>query len=174
MKQLSVMLGLALVLTGCAATIPRSIREPAPGNITVAEARVAGVQLIGNRIRWGGTIAGVENRATDTWIEIVERPLDGDGRPQQTDRTGGRFLAQVPGFLDPSIYANGRDITVSGILLAPQSRKIGEYPYTFPVVKAQQVHLWPRPEPVRRYYYSPFWPDPWYPWGYPFPYGRYY
>ncbi|MHB8550490.1 MAG: Slp family lipoprotein, partial [Acidiferrobacterales bacterium] len=113
MKQLGVILGLALMLTACATTIPRSIREAAPGNITVAEARAAGVRLVGSRIRWGGAIVSIRNHAADTWIEIVERPLDSDGRPLQTDRTDGRFFAQVAGFLDPSIYAGGRDVTVS-------------------------------------------------------------
>ncbi len=174
MKQLSVILGLALVLSGCATTIPSSIREPAPGNISVTEARAAGKHLAGNPVRWGGTIASVENRASETWIEVVERPLESDGRPRQTDQTGGRFLALVPGFLDPSIYASGRDVTVSGTLQTPLSRTIGEYPYTFPVVRSEQIHLWPRPVPVQRYYYDPFWPNPWYPWGYPFPYGRRY
>ncbi len=163
---------LALTVAGCATTVPRSIREAAPGNITVSQAQAAGARLVGAQVRWGGTIADTKNHARDTWIDVVERPLDSDGRPQQTDRTGGRFLVQVTGFLDPSIYARGRDITVSGTLLAPKTGTIGEFPYTFPVVKTQQLHLWPRPVPVRQYN-SPFWPGPWYPWGYPFPYDPY-
>ena len=163
-----------LALAGCATTIPRSIREPAPGNITLARARAAGPELTGKQIRWGGTIATTTNRKRDTWLEVVERPLDSEGRPRRTDRTGGRFLVRVAGFLDPSVYARGRDITVSGTLLAPQSGTIGEYPYLFPVVNAGQIHLWPRPRPVPRYDYDPFWPGPWYPWGSRFPYGPYF
>ena len=176
MKQSRILCGLllTLVLAGCATTVPRSIREAAPGNITVAQARAAGARLVGSQIRWGGTIADIENHPTETWIDVVDRPLESDGRPQQTDQTGGRFLVRVAGFLDPSIYGRGRDITVSGTLLAPRSRTIGEYPYVFPVVKAEQVHLWPRPVPVQHYYYSPFWSAPWYPWSYPFPYDPYY
>ncbi|MHB8454928.1 MAG: Slp family lipoprotein [Acidiferrobacterales bacterium] len=165
-------IGLMLTLGACATGVPRAIREPAPGNITIVQARDTGEHLIGRMVRWGGTIAGVDNRAAETWVEIVERPLDGSGQPRKTDRTGGRFLARVSGFLDPAIYAKGRDVTVSGTLLAPVARMIGEYPYTFPVVKTEQIHLWPQvsSSPVPRYYYDPFWPDPWYPWRYPSPY----
>jgi len=174
MKKHIAILVLLLALDACATAIPRAIREPAPGNVTVMQARAAGERLVGRAVRWGGTIASVENRTAGTLLEIVERPLDGDGEPRATDQTGGRFLARVSGFLDPSIYAKGRDVTVSGTLLAPVARTIGEYPYTFPVVETGQIHLWPREArtPPPRYY-DPFWPNPGYPWGYPFPYDPY-
>lgn len=172
-KLVAVMVAM-LALCACATAVPEAIREPAPGNITVAQAQQGGQRLVGSRVRWGGTIAGVENRAAETWLEIVDRPLDSNGRPRETDQTGGRFLARVAGFLDPAIYAKGRDVTVAGVLAAPVERTIGEYPYAFPVVKSQQLQLWPLavPQPPPRYY-DPFWADPWYPWGYPFPYRAY-
>ncbi len=176
MRTSVTVISLMLTLAACATGVPQAIREPAPGNITVAQARDAGERLVGSTVRWGGTIAGVENRSAETWIEIVERPLDSSGQPRETDRTGGRFLARISGFLDPAIYAKGRDITVSGTLLAPVARTIGEYPYAFPVIQTEQIHLWPKasPAPSPHYYYDPFWPDPWYPWRYPFPYRPYY
>ena len=86
-------------------------------------------------VRWGGAIASVENRRDETWIEIVERPLN-------TDKSAGRFLARVDGFLDPA-------------------------------VRVEHVYLWPLPSRAARHYYrSPYWYDPWYPWGYPHPYRR--
>lgn len=159
---------LLLLLCACATNIPDAIREPPPNNPTVEEVRHNMESYIGQRVRWGGTIAGVENGKTETRLEVVARDLDGNGRPRATDRSPGRFLARVEGFLDPAVYSNGREVTVVGTLAAPETRRIGEYTYRYPVVKADMVHLWePREEPRQYrdpYYYDPFW-RPWGPWG---------
>src|SRR4051812_21365403 len=155
----------SLVLVGCASQVPRAVSEPPPSKLSVAEAR-ANQGPLGANVRWGGTIAKVENRETETWIEIVERPLDSDGRPQPVDQSGGRFLARITGFLDPVVYAPGRAITVTGTLPEIITRPIGDYPYAFPVVKAASFYLWPL-LPPRSSYQDP-WYDPWYPWHHPF------
>jgi outer membrane lipoprotein len=121
------------------------------------------------RVRWGGSIAGVENRRAETWVEIVQHPLGDSGRPRAGAAGEGRFIARIGGFLDPAIYAEGRQITVIGPLTDSVQRNIGEYPYQFPVVTAEQYRLWEeRREPEVIYYHDPFW-DPWYwprPWYY--------
>jgi outer membrane lipoprotein len=154
----------SLLLAGCASQVPRAVSEPPPRNLSVAEVR-AKQGPIGAQVRWGGTIAKVENYKTETWIEVVERPLDNDGRPQQLDQSGGRFLARVDGFLDPAIYAPGRQITVAGLLQENTTRQIGDYTYTFPVVKVISFYLWP---PLSKQVYHDPWYDPWYPWHDPF------
>ncbi len=156
----------SLFLVACASQVPKVIREAPESKLSLTEAR-SGPPAIGARVRWGGTIAKVENQQNDTLIEIVERPLDGEGRPTGGDRSSGRFIAEIPGFVDPAVYENGREITVVGSLADPVTRKIGEYVYRFPVVDVNHHYLWPlRPAvayPPR--YYDPFWYDPWYPWG---------
>lgn len=157
-----------LLLTGCASNVPKGIREAPPGP-SVAEARTRATELIGTRVRWGGDIAKVENHPTETWMEVVERNLDANGRPREEDRSGGRFIARIPGFLDPAVYAPGRQITVAGVLTEPLARKIGEFAYTFPTVKAEEYYLWPRLPERTAYPTPPFWYDPWYhPWRHPF------
>lgn len=159
----------SLLLAGCASQIPRAVSEPAPSKLSVAQAR-ASQGPIDRQVRWGGTIAKVENHKTETWIEVVERPLDNNGRPRQLDQSGGRFLARVDGFLDPVIYTLGRRITVAGLLQENITRPIGDYTYTFPVVKVTSFYLWPQlPQPV----YRDPWYDPWHPWHYPFHDPRY-
>ncbi len=161
-----------LILAGCASTVPQAIRQAPPEEFTPEQALQDPERLRGAPVRWGGTIAGVENRKDETWLEIVQRPLARGGQPRDTDLSGGRFLARVAGFLDPAIYAKGRLITVAGHLEDPQSRTIGEFPYRYPVVKAGAMQLWPREAEAVHHYYSPYWVDPWYPWGYPYPYRR--
>jgi outer membrane lipoprotein len=166
---------LTALLGGCASQVPQLIREAPPAKLSVSQA-TAGQAQTGTRIRWGGTIASVDNQQNATALEIVERPLNGDGRPKQTDQTGGRFIARVHGFLDPEVYKTGREVTVAGALAGRTERTIGQHPYTFPLVDVTQVYLWPERREYPRYYdpfydpwYDPWYPYPWGPWG-PFPY----
>lgn len=164
---------LTLTLAGCASDIPRPIREAPAEKIPLAQALKNPEKHRAGAVRWGGAIASIENRRDETWIEIVERPLDTNGQPRDTDQSAGRFLARVQGFLDPAIFAPKRLVTAAGTLDGNSTRTIGEHPYTYPVVRADSIYLWPVPPKTgRAYYYPPYWYDPWYPWGYPYPYRR--
>lgn len=168
-STLVALLGAALV-SGCATNVPKAIKEAPPGNPMVAEVRSDAQRFVGTHARWGGTIAEVDNQASETWVEIVARELDRSGQPRMTDRSAGRFIAVIDGFLDPALYAEGREITVSGVIEDEVTRKIGDYDYTFPLVRVNDYLLWPqRLEPDPRDY-PPYWYyDPWYR-GYPYYY----
>lgn len=144
---------LGLLLAGCASEAPLLIRQAPPQPVSVAAVRQDPGRYQGRIVRWGGTIAGVENRHSETWVEIVDRPLWGDGRPREGDASDGRFVARVHGFLDPAIYEKGRAMTFYGKVDGEQVRPVGEYPYHYPVVDTLSYHLWaPLPPPPR-------WPD---------------
>lgn len=162
-----VLIFLILTLGGCASDIPRPIQIAPEVNVSYAQALKEPDKLRGTAVRWGGVIANVENRSDETWIEIVDQPLEKYGYPHATDRSAGRFLAQVSGFVDPVLYTTQRRITVAGKLEGTQQQRIGEHPYTYPVVRVEHLHLWPLPPKTVNYYY-PFPYDPWYPWGYPY------
>jgi outer membrane lipoprotein len=168
----SVLSLLVLALAGCASDIPRPIREAPAVNITRTQALQNPEQYRGAAVRWGGTIAAVENRRDATWIDIVERPLDANGEPRRTDKSAGRFLARVDSFLDPTIFAQKRQVTVAGSLDGNSTGVIGEHPYTYPVVHVETIYIWPQSTRMPPYYYpSPYyWYGPWYPWGYPYYY----
>ncbi|HKL77552.1 MAG TPA: Slp family lipoprotein [Gammaproteobacteria bacterium] len=160
------------LLSGCASTVPVAIREPVPASPALAEVRKDLAAHVGREVRWGGTIAAVENRPDTTVIEVVGRRLHAGGRPRSEDRSAGRFLVVVDGFLDPAVYGEGRQVTARGTLAEPVTRDIGRYAYRFPVVEAGTLHLWPLPEEPRYDPYPPPWyHDPWYP--YPHPYYPY-
>ena len=160
---------LTLFLTlGACTTLPTPLRDATVRQFTVAEAR-RGLAPVDVNVRWGGSIANVRNGLKHTWIEVVDEPLGGDGRPISSDTSDGRFLARFQGFVDPAIYARGREITVVGTLETAVTRPIGAFPYRFPVVKVHTQYLWqPLPRHSPGYYADPFWNDPWYPWGAPF------
>lgn len=118
-------------------------------------------------VRWGGTITRIDNLAGGrTLLEIVSRPLRGNGRPVHNDKSDGRFVAYIDKFLDPEIVVTGRDITVVGTLVARQSGSIGETQYVFPVIAAQDVNYWKKQVAVQQRHF-PHWnsyhrhaPDP--------------
>lgn len=152
-----------MLFTACASQVPPAIRTPIAGAPDVKSARAADAELIGKRVRWGGVIARVENRKQDTLLELVDRPLGRSGRPVEGDDSGGRFIARIPGFLDPSTYAKQREMTVTGVLAASVTRSVGDFPYRYPVVDVDTYYLWAKPLPPQYpYYYDPFWYDPWY------------
>lgn len=172
-----ILISLSAVLCACASDVPRAITEQPDTRISVSQARGGMAQLSGQSVRWGGKIAGVENHSTETWIEIVQQPLNHFGRPLEGDASEGRFIARIEGFLDPQVYSKDRLITVAGTLEKTIQRPIGEYPYTYPLMHAVSYYLWsPNADLPAHYYYDPYWYDPWYPWGYrPYPYyPRYY
>ncbi len=163
--NLAYTLACALLLYGCASNIPEQIKQATTSNVTPLEARQQAQTFTGQNVRWGGEIITIENKPDHTQIVVLSRPLDKDGEPQGTQKHHGRFIAQVQGFVEPSLYAAGREITVVGTYTQTVDRMIGEYPYRYPLVMVEHLHLWPVPvDPGPDYWYDP-WYDPWYPWG---------
>lgn len=160
----------AFSLVGCA-SIPVPIRDAPEQGPSPAEVRATPQRFAGSVVRWGGVIAGVENQADGSVVEVVSRPLSDTARPEESDETAGRFLVEIKQFIDPVVYATGREFTVVGTVNGVERRKIGAYDYLFPVVQASGYYLWPkRLPPVREpCCYGPFYPWPYY--APPFPYG---
>lgn len=157
------------LVVGCAG-IPKEIRQAPPGDLQLSEVRSQPEAHLGALVRWGGGIVSVDNGERETWVVVVGRPLDFSGRPKDTDQSPGRFLARFDGFLDPATYAEARELTVRGHLEVPQTRRVGDYPYLYPVLRVESSQLWePLPKYPPGYWRHPFY-DPWYdPW-YPYPY----
>ena len=166
-------LPLALLLGACASQVPEAIRKATADSPSLSQVNQATDNHLGRQVRWGGTIIETGNREENTWLTVLGRPLNKSGDPRSTDESDGRFIVIVPEFLDPAVYAPDRQVTVTGTLLRTEAGKVGEFPYTYPVVQAEAWYLWPeiiqRPEDSR--YYGP-WYDPWYPYAYPYHHHR--
>ena len=163
-----------LMLFGCAAMGPLPISKAPVANLPVAEVRTDPTRFIGTEVRWGGVITQVENKAKETWVEIVSRPLTRSGQPRESGGSGGRFIASFQGFFDPVVYKKGMQLTVLGSITGQTKRSIGEHDYSFPLVSATASYLWPELQEPAYYDYPPFW---WYydPWPYyRGPYSPYY
>ena len=96
----------------------------------------------GRTVLWGGTILDIHNLENSTQIEVLAYPLNSSHRPALDNQPLGRFIIQHKGYLEPTNYAQGRLVSVLGSVADSQSGKVGETSYTYPVIKAQQLHLW--------------------------------
>lgn len=162
----TIFMALIALLTSACASLP-----PAPGGSTVADITpqdALAPGALGKTVRWGGNILETRPEATRTCFEVIGRPLGDAGRPQETDKSYGRFIACAPGFYDPAAYGKNRLVTFVGTVEKPTQGKVGEYRYTFPRLAANSVKLWPPQRNMARdnYYDDPFWNPFWGPWPY--------
>ena len=152
-----------MLLAGCATSGNRAFvaaeKEAAPDVLTVAAVRQQPQVHAQSEVECGGVVAQVENREGATWIEAIERPLNSIGQPIPSNLSGGRFLAVVPGFLDPADYREGRAITVAGNIEGIDVRPLGGTAYDYPKVSVVDHQLWiPNTQRLARrgHYYRPY------------------
>ncbi|MDY6890921.1 MAG: Slp family lipoprotein [Pseudomonadota bacterium] len=139
--QRSLLVLILLLLSGCA-SIPSDLRSP-PDQPLLAFSAAATTPPRGQAARWGGEIAQVSNLQQGSRLEVVQFPLNASGRPLKSDKSGGRFRILTPGFIDPVVYAPGRLVTALGTFAGVQQGRVGEQDYPFPLLEADQIHLWP-------------------------------
>jgi outer membrane lipoprotein len=161
-----------LGLAGCV-TMPQQLNG-AVGSVDPA----AGTVAPGTSVRWGGVLLATLPMADRTCFEILSRPLEsGSGRPafryaDQGDPRGTRFMACQGGFVDPEAHRQRSEVTVMGQVSGTQTRRVGQYGLTEPVVSITGIQWW-HPRPVM--YPDPYWGYPYGPWGpYPGWYGGWY
>jgi outer membrane lipoprotein len=166
MKRLLIF-GMALVfLSGCVHGISRGVRQEVDREITFAALIKEPTAYQARVVLLGGVIVKTVNKKEGTLLEVYQTRLDREGRPIDTDRSEGRFLALYQGFLDSEIYKAGRQVTIAGTVQGEKVQPLGEIEYRYPYLLVKEIHLWEEEEPVQ---YEPYpwgpWYDPWDPWG---------
>lgn len=162
--KLAIAVAVTLLVAGCV-TAPKPLQGEF-SHLSPEQARNAG--MTGESVRWGGSIVRVEPAAGSTCIEVLGRELGNTSRPLlKPDESAGRFLACRAGFYDPAIFAEQREVTITGRIEGYEPRRIGEYEYLYPRVAADVIYLWPERREVDMYPVSPFWSiyRPHYGWG---------
>ena len=96
----------------------------------------------GKAVMWGGAVLSGKNLKDSTRLEVLAYPLDNDGWPQRDQKPLGRFILSQKGYLETADYTKGRVITVVGTVSGIEKGKVGDTPYTFPVIQVRQLHLW--------------------------------
>jgi outer membrane lipoprotein len=167
-------LGMAvLIVSGCTHVISQAHRQPALKGLSPQDILQNFGAYQGKLVLMGGEIIGTQNLATETVIEILQRPVNRHtGRPKTGQEYGGRFLVRYGTFKDPYIYKKGRELTVAGVVAGTELSLIGKKTYTHLVLENRETYLWPEQEEYKGYPYDypPWWYDPWWPYWYRRPY----
>lgn len=98
----------------------------------------------GRPVLWGGVILNTRNLESQTRLELLAYPLNRSQMPLRDRNPLGRFILEHQGFLEPASYAEGRMLTVVGTVIRSEKGKVGGSDYTYPVLKASELYLWPR------------------------------
>ncbi len=137
----------ALLAAGCATPYDIGGADP---RVTPREAARDVPGMLNHNVAWGGLIAAAKNLQDKTELEVVGYPLDSENRPDRDAKPTGRFIVIRSGYLETADYAPGRLITVVGIVTGTRAGTVGEAKYVYPVVMADRLRLWPRPDAAPR------------------------
>ena len=166
-RFLGTMVALLFLFPACAPAISKGMKDQVDKNLRFREVFSNPDAFTGRVVMWGGVIIEAKNQKEGTLLEVLQKPLDWVGQPQEGDESEGRFLALHEGFLDTALYAKGREITAAGEIRGKRVQPIGEVEYNYPLLSAREIHLWP--ERVKeRVVPAPYWGYPWW-WDYPYP-----
>jgi outer membrane lipoprotein len=130
-----------LLLAGCASS-PK-VASDAERGITPKQALSQELSASATPLQWGGVIVETRNLSDATELQILAYPLKSNGQPDVSESPTGRFIAQRPGYLESVDYRKGRQVTATGSLIEKRAGRIGEADYTFPVLQADELVLWP-------------------------------
>lgn len=166
-------LGFALLLTGCA-SIPLAIQTTTEPQQNLPQIMTAPQHYVGQQVRFGGKVVGVENQPDSTRLEIAVMPLNNVARPVLSEITVGRIYANVQGFLDPVDF-QGSLITVLGTVAGTKPGKIGHKDYKFLLVNVSGYQRWQviqvmRPQYIDPWFGAPYWGYGYGTWGWRSPY----
>jgi outer membrane lipoprotein len=142
MKRLFSLIAILILLGGCSSQ-PVINLDKANRVVTPTQVRTQFDQFKGIDVAWGGMIINTRNLEKQTQIEVLAYPLDEDAEPRRDANPQDRFLLRYDGYLEPAQYKQGRWISVRGKLVALKAGRIGETDYQYPLVQAEQLHLWP-------------------------------
>jgi len=138
-------IGLLALLTACASVISKESLKKVDPELTFQTLIKDPEKYKGKVLLVGGPILNTTVREGETWVEVLQQPLDRKQMPRDTDESYGRFLVHFKGFMDPAIYAGGKKITVLGEVAGQKVMPLKEIEYRYPVLLSREHYLW-KPE----------------------------
>jgi len=141
---------LLLFVYSCAHVISKESLKSVDKSVKVEDIFSITEQLKGKTVLIGGMILNVKNEEKITYIEVVEKPINFLGYPEDTDISRGRFVVVYDGFLDSAIYSRGKFVTVVGEIKGTIVGKIENADYKYPVIKCKEIKLVRPSENIRQ------------------------
>lgn len=130
-------------IAGCARPFPSRVTDQVDKKISFADLHKDPRSYKGKWVMFAGVIVGsITERDGSTYLELVQKPADSQGRPLRTDESGGRFIAVSKQFLDPAVYRGGRVITVVGQVIGDSVKPLDGMVYRYPLLAVEALHLW--------------------------------
>lgn len=166
-----------IAASGCTSVISSAVLKKIHRDISFEAIKKDPDAYEGDMVLLAGVIVKTTIDANGATLEIYQTDMDWEQRPKDLDESKGRFLAHHDRFLDPEIYSKGRQVTVAGEIVGTKIMKLGAMDYPYPLLRAEEIHLWKKEKslPSEAYSWYPmgdgypwggwgFWP--WYPWYY--------
>ena len=145
-KGLHILLLSALVALGLGGCASKPVMDETGVDKSISPARAAQEPALrGQLAQWGGVLISTRNLKDKTQLEILTYPLDDRGQPDRNAQPLGRVLALKDGYVEALDYPAGTLVTAVGAVAAPESGKIGDADYNYPVIQVKQLHRWPAP-----------------------------
>jgi outer membrane lipoprotein len=128
---------------GCALVISRHLRDEAAIAPSFRDLVAHPEEYQGRVVILGGYILGLQNEPSGTVITLLQAPLDFEDKPKSRDLSEGRFAVTTDKFLDPEVCVKDRQLAVGGRVSGVRGQSVRGMTHRYPVIKAQEIHLWP-------------------------------
>lgn len=177
MLKMTILLGMLVALSGCAAQyqsiFPSDIESQIDATLSFAELKESPTTHVGKVIVLAGEVLSATRLADRTRITMLQLPtLETQEPTTERIRSQGRFMAFQKDFLDPATVPSGSRVTIVGEVTGANRELLDEMPYTYPTVAIKHLKVWPDTmQPPYGYgrYARPYYG---YPYGYVGPYWR--
>ncbi|GJQ24001.1 hypothetical protein BIY37_07785 [Candidatus Brocadia sapporoensis] len=137
-----------LLIVGCAPVISKQVREQVRPDVTFEVVLNDPECYKGQMILLSGVIIETENTKEGTLLQILQCPPGFRGKPKDTDKSEGRFLALDNRYLDTNVFTHGRALTVAGVVQGKRILPLNKTEYAYPLIYVKELYLWPD---TRRY-----------------------
>jgi outer membrane lipoprotein len=132
----------AFLMVGCARPFSEGSLSRVNRSISFSDLKKDPEKYAGAWLMLAGVIVASKNTKEGAFIEILQKPMDRDGRPLDTDVSEGRFLVQSGQFLDSAVYYRGKEISVIAEVVGRKELPLDEIMYAYPLLVIKEVYLW--------------------------------
>ncbi len=139
--RLIVLTSLLIGAAGCAYPISHELRARARQDLTYPVVALDPISYAGETIVWGGVVILARSQPNQTTLTVLETPLDFWGVPKDEAFGRGRFIAQVPRYLNEEAFGAKKKITLAGTIVSQKTMPVNGSQARYPVVQVKEFHL---------------------------------
>ncbi len=137
-----------LLFSGCAHVMSETNLKMVDSSISYADLKARPETYAGKTVLVGGIIAGVDSSGDVLMLEVAQLELFKNEVPNDSSRSGGRFLAISTELIDPVIYRPGKLVTIIGEVKGKKIKKIDGVDYPYPLISVKEIRLFRSSEPM--------------------------